>query len=277
MPPRELLEVNVFSIDERNDSLNSLFHLIRLRRKSRRTADDKNRKVEQIKSYLAVMDADIRRMTRKRPIVVVESAAGNCYLSLLAYNHYVIAGRRSVEIHCIDTNSPVLEHAKKTARDLGYNEMHFHSCDILDFDAVKKADIACSLHACDSATDKALYLGMKMQASHIFSVACCQHEIARRFQNRGLKGVTKYKAFRERLSYMIEDSMRAHLLAMNGYKVDVFDFTSSRYTERNTMLRARRNGQQDERELRDEYESLKARFQIEPQLSRLIENRGLYI
>ena len=259
------------------DSLTSLFHLIRLRGGAAGGAadgSDTSRKIEQIKAYLTLIDAALRGVSRKRTLTFVESAAGNCYLSFLVYYEYAVHRGLDMEIHCIDSNGRLIENASRTATTLGFAGMHFHHCDILGPTPMTRADVTYTLHACDAATDKALFLGMSLNASTILSVACCQHGPLRSFHNHGLKGMTRYKAFRERLVYMVADTMRANLLARNGYRVDVFDFTSSRNTDKNTMLRARRTNRVASERLRDEYDSLRTRFRFEPELARLLDGTG---
>jgi hypothetical protein len=259
--------------DYDESSLASLFHMIRLRQGASDDGDAA-RKIGQIKSYITILDAGMRGLSRQRKLILVDCAAGNCYLSFLAYHRYAILKGRAIEIHCVDIDRRMMDNARLTARSLGFTEMHFHACDILKFNTVERADITYSLHACDSATDKALFLGMSLGASSIFSVACCQHSAARALRSRGLKGITRYKAFRNRLVYMVVDTMRAHLLALNGYRVDVFDFTSTRNTDKNTMLRARRTGQVANQAIQREYKALRAGFGVEPGLARLLDQEA---
>ena len=262
------MEVTVLFTKTHIHSLHSLFHVIRVR--SAHPGAGGTEKVEQILAFLEIIDSRVRKLSQRRELVFVDSAAGNCYVSFLAYYYYrVLCGRR-ITIHCIDSDSRLTERSANVASDLGFCEIHFHSGDILDLPEVPNVDIAYSLHACDTATDKALYLGLRLGAPCILGVSCCQHTIRRSFRNSAIKGVTRYKAFKDRLLSLVADTMRAHLLATHGYKVDVFEFTSSRHTDKNIMLRAVRCGQQRHGALRDEYERLREGFNTEPELAALI-------
>jgi len=254
-------------------TLHTLFHIIKLRKSNAGMSDDQKTKIEQILSYLEVIDAQVRKLSKKRKLVFVDSAAGNCYLSFLVYHYYRNLCGREIEIHCIDINGGLMDNSREIAASLEYGGMHFHTCDILEFapgNLPGPADVAYSLHACDTATDKALYLGVKLGARSILSVSCCQHSLGKSFRNNALKGVTRYKSFKSRLLYIIADTMRAHLLEMEGYKVDIFDFTSTRYTDKNVMIRAKKGGRKFTGALEDEYRTLYHGFNIRPELERLL-------
>lgn len=254
-------------------TLQSLFHLIRLHGGA--PDSDRSHKIQQILAYLEVIDAQVRKWSAKRKLTFVESGSGNSYLSLLVYHYYAKVLGRNVTIHCIDRNERLMAKSRQVAEQLGFDRMHFHAADILDAPNIGEPDIAYSLHACDTATDKALFVGLKLRAACILSVACCQHTVKRRFTNRAVKGVTRYKAFKDRLVYMVADTMRAHLLAARGYKVDVFEFTSSRHTDKNVMMRARKSGQRGAAHLSEEYQRLRRGFNVEPELAQLLRDRPM--
>ncbi len=257
---------------DQKHSLHSLFHLIRLR--GTHPGSGNSEKVEQILAYLEVIHAQVRKTSSKRKLVFIDCAAGNSYLSFLTYHFYNNLQNRGITIHCIDNNERLVEKSKGIARTLGFDGMHFHAGDILELPDLPRVDVAYSLHACDSATDKALFVGLKVQARCILSVSCCQHSVRKSFKNNAVKGVTRYKAFKDRLVYMVADTMRAHLIATFGYKVDVFEFTSARCTDKNTMIRARRSCTHGSRQLIDEYENLRLGFNVEPELARLVRHRS---
>lgn len=253
-----------------SDSLESLFHVINLR--NPRPGSDHAVKVQQILAYLEVVDAHVRTLSETRRLVFIDAGAGNAYLSFLLYHYYAVIREREISILCVDTNQRLMEKASATARHLGFAGMTFHTGDILETPPVSTVDLVYSLHACDTATDKMLYLGIKQSARCILSVACCQHTIRKRMTNRAVRGVTRYKAFKDRLVYMVADTMRGHLVAMHGYKVDVFEFTSSRNTDKNVMLRARRDNSRSTTAVATEYEGLRKGFGVEPELARLLLN-----
>ena len=54
--------------------------------------------------------------------------------------------------------------------------------------------------------------------------------------------LTRHGILRERLADTLTDALRASLMRLQGYRVDVVQFVESKHTPRNTLLRAVRTG-----------------------------------
>ena len=253
---------------EIREELNELFYLLKLQDKNKKSSLDKQVKIEQIIGYLEIIHAELRKTSKKRTLVFVDSGAGNCYLSFLVNYFYTRIEKRKIRIHCIDYNKKLMQRNEELALEMGFNNMVFHPMDIADFTCEEKIDLVYSLHACDTATDKTMYLGIKNDAKLILSVACCQHSID--MKAKTLKVVVRYKAFRDKMLMMISDTLRALLLEQNEYKVDIFDFVSSRYTDKNSMIRAKRTGFKKQFDAEAEYASLSGEFKMKPYLEELL-------
>lgn len=254
---------------EKREELNTLLYQLKLQDKNANSSLDKKVKIEQIIGYLEIIHAELRKTSKKRQLVFVDSGAGNCYLSFLVYYFYFHIEKRNIRIHCIDYNEKLMKRSAELAKELNFKGMVFHAMDIVDFSTDEKIDMVYSLHACDTATDKTMYLGIKNKAKLILSVACCQHSIEMRA--KAFKAVVRYKAFRDKMLMMISDSLRALLLEQNEYKVDIFDFVSSRYTDKNSMIRAKRTEFKKQIDIQKEYENLSNEFRMKPYLEELLE------
>lgn len=254
------------------EELNEFFQKIRLQNEVYKPSLDKAVKIEQILAYLESMDSYINKLSVKREITLIEGAAGNCWLSYLVYYYYTEIKKRPIRIHCIDINEKLIEKNKQLAGRLGFQNMHFYCCDVIEFSLKEKVDMVYSLHACDTATDKVLYLGMQNKANIIFSVSCCQQTVKKQMRNNQLSSLTKYKVFKDRVAYMVGDSLRALILEMNSYKVDIFEFVSSRFTDKNVMIRAKISNNSNQEILKNEYTKLKEEFKITPVLENYIKN-----
>ncbi len=253
---------------EIREKLDDIFYVLKLKNRSSQVSLDKTVKIEQILAYMEIIHSEIRKSSKKKKTVIVDSGAGNCYLSLLAYYFYEKIEQRNIEIHCIDYNKKLMESKRKLARDMGFTNMYFHASDIVNFTLDKPVDMVYSLHACDTATDKTMHLGIRCNAKTILSVACCQSSL--KLKSNSLKSITRHKAFRDKTLMMIADSLRAILLEKSGYKVDIFDFVSSRYTDKNTMVRAIKKGFKQNIDHDEEYKKVSTEFRIKPYLEELL-------
>ena len=108
-------------------------------------------------------------------------------------------------------------------------------------------DVLLALHACDTATDDALWCGVKSGAAVIVVAPCCHKEVRRQMERgtpRGpadpgpLAAALRHGIYRERTAEMLTDAMRALLLEMAGYEVSVFEFIGGEHTAKNVMITA---------------------------------------
>ncbi|MCP3923049.1 MAG: SAM-dependent methyltransferase [Desulfobacterales bacterium] len=250
---------------ENKEKLNNIF----LKMKLKNNGDDspkKEAKIEQILAYLEIIHSMVKKYSPKRRIVFVDCGAGNCYLSFLVYFFYKEIEKKNIEIHCVDQNKSLMEKSEKLAIESGFSNMYFHSEDIMDFSIKGNVELVYSLHACDTATDKTLYFGLKSRAKNILSVSCCQHSFKKKLGAHPYSGITKHRVFKDKITYMIGDSLRALLLESNNYIVDIFEFVSSRYTDKNVMIRSKKGSHNKSVAAKKEYVELSQQFNIKPEL-----------
>lgn len=256
--------------------LSEFGHSLGLLIPEKKSRQDKSAKMQQVLAYLEAIHVHVRKYTPKRELVLIEAGAGNCHLSLIAYRYYRRVLDRPIRIHCIDTNTQLMAKNENIARDLGFNGMYFHAGDIADFEFVGRPDVVYALHACDMATDKALFLGMRSDARNVLSVSCCQHSFRKSMKPPDNVGpMACHPVVRERLAHMTADSMRALLLKMAGFKVNLVELVSSRATEKNLLLR----GEQKRIGLHDEttetYLAMRREWRCAPVLERYMLDADL--
>lgn len=89
--------------------------LIKLQNSQFQSSLDKQVKIEQVLAYLEIIHAELRRTSAKRKLVLIDSAAGNCYLSYLIYYFYRELEGRELEIHCVDHNAKLMRQNEELA------------------------------------------------------------------------------------------------------------------------------------------------------------------
>jgi Methyltransferase domain len=124
----------------------------------------------------------------------------------------------------------------------------------MDGDATKETSLSVfiALHACDTATDDALWSAVSRKANVIVVAPCCHQQVRPQLNAAATNNplhpyadILKHNIYRERIAETVTDSLRALLLELNGlYKVQVFEFIGGEHTSKNVMITAvRRNSQ----------------------------------
>jgi hypothetical protein len=100
-----------------------------------------------------------------------------------------------------------------------------------------------TLHACDTATDEAILFAIKHKAEQMMFVPCCQHELNQQLCNSESQSILKHGILRDRLTSIITDSLRALIIEILGYKVQVLEFIDLEETSKNVLIRCRKKSQ----------------------------------
>jgi hypothetical protein len=109
--------------------------------------------------------------------------------------------------------------------------------------------ILIALHACDTATDDALWFGIDRQCDIIVTAPCCHKEVRRQLDvhvagsgkgdnHHPYGDVLRHNIYRERMAETVTDSLRALLLELAHYHVQVFEFIGGEHTSKNVMIAA---------------------------------------
>jgi hypothetical protein len=157
----------------------------------------------------------------------------------------------------------------------GYQSLRFALGDIRGYQPEGQIDMVVTLHACDTATDHALYNAVNWGAEHIFSVPCCQHELNAQLKTENLPILTRYGIIKERASALFTDAIRANLLTACGYKTQVLEFVDLSHTPKNLLLRAKKANLPlvAKKSALMEAEALMVEFHVSQMLHALLEKR----
>jgi len=238
---------------------------------------DRQRKFQQINEFIRLVSetADLQRLS-EGPLLIVDFGCGNAYLTF-ALHHYLNAKLGvKCELIGVDRNSELIARNEAKASELGSDTIRFVTSGIDEFVPPRPPDIVVALHACDTATDAALAQAIKAEAKLIFTAPCCHHHLQVQLSASepadGHSAIMRDGILRERLGDIITDTLRAMLLRIAGYKVDVIEFTSPEHTAKNLLIRAKMVSRTASPDLIGEYKALKKSFGVTPYLEQLLPN-----
>lgn len=243
-----------------------------------RVKPSRQAKYRQVEEFLralaaAVEDASgsgkLRVPTIEDPLRVVDLGCGNAYLTFAA--HAWLRDRMPVQVVGVDVKEQSRQHNTEVAERLGVtDEVAFLAAGIGEVQLERHPDVVLALHACDTATDDALARGVDWQADLILAAPCCHHDVSAQLRRSpappGYSAMTRDGILRERLADTLTDALRASLLRLVGYRVEVVEFVDSKHTPRNTLLRAVRTGAEAPPGARDDYATLTSTWHLRPAL-----------
>ena len=199
-----------------------------------RTRYDKYR---QINRFLEFIEDILPELPTDRTVHIIDFGCGKSYLTFAMYYYLKVLKHYDIRITGLDLKQKVIEDCQALADRYGYDGLQFLCGDIADYNGTDEVDMVVTLHACDTATDYALYKAVKWHASVILSVPCCQHELNQRMQCETLSGAFQYGLIKERTAALMTDAMRGQLLEMKGYKTQLLEFIDMEHTPKNILIR----------------------------------------
>ena len=174
----------------------------------------------------------------KKIIRILDFGCGKSYLTFAIYHYLHELKKKDVQIIGLDLKEDVIAHCNALKDKYGYKNLQFLTGDIKDYTGQDEVDMVVTLHACDIATDYALYKAMKWNAKVILSVPCCHHEINRQIKNDALRPMLEYGIVKDRMAALVTDSLRALILEKQGYETQLLEFIDMTHTPKNILIRA---------------------------------------
>ena len=196
-------------------------------------------KFKQINRFLEFLD-DLLAKDSRDTVRIIDFGCGKSYLTFVVYYYITEILHKKADIAGLDLKKDVIDHCNQVATKYGYDGLRFYCGDIKDYVAEQAPDMVITLHACDTATDYALFHAMEWGARYILSVPCCQHELNFAVKSTALPPVTSYGILKERFCALATDAVRARLLESRGYEVQVLEFIDLSHSPKNLLIRAKK-------------------------------------
>ena len=195
-------------------------------------------KFRQINRFLEFVEDILPQLDKNKKQNIIDFGCGKSYLTFAMYYYLKVLKGYDIQVIGLDLKKDVIEHCQKLSKDYGYEDLKFLVGDIASYEGVDQVDMVVTLHACDTATDHALYKAVKWGAKVILSVPCCQHEANSRMENDILQPIFRYGILKERMAALFTDGIRANLLEECGYKSQILEFIDMEHTPKNLLIRA---------------------------------------
>lgn len=232
-------------------------------------------KFRQINRFLELLQDVIKE--EKRPLHFVDFGCGKSYLTFVVYHYFHNICGYDLSMTGIDLKEDVIRHCSETAERYGYDTLKFCMGSIDSFETDRPVDLVLSLHACDTATDDAIFRAVSWGSSRIFSVPCCQHELNGQMKQGMHNILSRYGIVQERFAALLTDTIRANLLTALGYQTQILEFVDLQHTPKNLLIRAKKQERMSMDSRRKAYEEVKAamrEYKVVPKLYKLLREAG---
>ncbi|MFC4212881.1 class I SAM-dependent methyltransferase [Pedobacter lithocola] len=235
-------------------------------------------KFRQINHYIEILSSLIKELPEESIKKVADMGSGKGYLTFALYDYLHNILNQNIAVVGIEYRQDMVDLCNSVAEKSAFDKLNFVQGTIEDYNA-EKVNLLIALHACDTATDDAIFKGIKAGAELIVVAPCCHKQIRKEIEQNKVKNdvsfLTKYGIFLERQAEMVTDGIRALILEYFGYKTKVFEFISDAHTPKNVLvvgIKSKDKGAKTKDEILQKIKASKAYFGIGyHHLERLLE------
>ncbi len=193
-------------------------------------------KYKQINKYIELLAPYLNELSLPENFHVVDMGSGKGYLTFALYDYLTNNLKQHVNMTGVEFREDLVEICNSIADKAGFDQLNFVKGTIEETE-LEKIDILIALHACNTATDDAIYRGIQSDASLIVCAPCCHKQIRKAMHvTNELSNITKFGILKERQAEIITDTLRAMILEAFGYKTNVFEFIQLEHTPKNVMI-----------------------------------------
>lgn len=197
-------------------------------------------KYKQINRFIEIISNVIDKSHFKQSFSVLDMGSGKGYLSFAMFDYLSRDNDALLEITGIELRGGLVSTCNNIANICGYKNLNFVESYIQDF-KVENLGMLIALHACNTATDDAIYKGIKSNATYIICSPCCHKQVRKNMEEDGaITAITRHGILKERQAEILTDTIRALILEAHGYKTNIMEFISSEHTSKNLLIVAKK-------------------------------------
>lgn len=249
-----------------------LLHRVGILDANGRVRPSMHAKFAQVNSFLTLLEqTGVLEKFGHSPVRLLDCGCGAAYLSLAAYHYLNEKCGIAATLTGIDYNGALIDEDNLVAKALGYGDACFVNSAIATFVPAVPPDVVLALHACDTASDDALALGIRCGARVILCAPCCHRQLRSELHLvPPFEPLMRHGILEKRLADLLTDSFRALLLRLMGYRTDVVEFVAPEHTDKNVLIRAVAGLPPNDPAIAAEYDALKAFWGVTPYLETLL-------
>ncbi len=235
-------------------------------------------KFRQINKYVEVVSHVVEQANMNAGFSVADMGSGKGYLTFALYDYLTNRMSLTPEVVGVELRPNLVGQCNVISKKSGFEKLKFIQGSI-EKTVLPEIDLLIALHACDTATDEAIFRGISQKARVIITAPCCHKQIRKQMNpDNALAEITKYGILEERQAEMLTDAIRALIMEAYGYSTKVFEFISTEHTPKNVLIVGIKKNEKEpvNQDKLDKVQALKKLFGIETHfLEKLLETPSL--
>ena len=215
---------------------------------------DSRRKLKQVYHLTQLIEPAVKRLLPKNDFVnIMDVGAGKSYLGFILYD-LLLQKLPNTKLIAIESRAELVESSKKLAIDSNFDRMSFVNARVEEVKLAECVHLVCALHACDTATDDAILLGLRNDAQAFALVPCCQAEVASQLSLK--HPLSSHPLHRREFGSHLTNVVRGLFLSAHGFKVTVTELVGWEHSMKNEFILAEKISSPDHPESKKARETL---------------------